>query len=134
MTASVELHGVCHERFQPIRDALAANFENGREIGASVAVIWRGETVVDLWGGSADRAQTRPWERDTIVQVFSISKIMLVLCMMMLVDRDQLDLDAPVARLASAEVPIPYAKHMEFAAIPQVDDIVAAALDLVGGR
>jgi pyruvate/2-oxoglutarate/acetoin dehydrogenase E1 component len=43
-------------------------------------------------------------------------------------------LDVPVARLASAEVPIPYAKHMEFAAIPQVDDIVAAALDLVGGR
>jgi pyruvate/2-oxoglutarate/acetoin dehydrogenase E1 component len=43
-------------------------------------------------------------------------------------------LDAPVARLASAEVPIPYAKHLEYAAIPQVDDIVAAALDLVGGR
>ena len=43
-------------------------------------------------------------------------------------------LDAPVARLASAEVPIPYAKHLETAAIPQVDDIVAAALDLVGGR
>jgi pyruvate dehydrogenase E1 component beta subunit len=43
-------------------------------------------------------------------------------------------LDAPVARLASAEVPIPYAKHLEFAAIPQIDDIVAAAVDLVGGR
>jgi CubicO group peptidase (beta-lactamase class C family) len=98
MTASVELHGVCHERFQPIREALAANFENGREIGASVAVIWRGELVVDLWGGSADRAGTRPWEEDTIVQVFSISKIMLALCMMMLVDRGKLDLDAPVAR------------------------------------
>ena len=98
MAAPVELHGVCHERFLPIREALVSNFENGREIGASVAVIWRGELVVDLWGGSADRARTRPWERDTIVQVFSISKIMLALCMMMLVDRDQLDLDAPVAR------------------------------------
>jgi len=41
-------------------------------------------------------------------------------------------LDAPVARLASAEVPIPYAVHLETAAIPQVDDIVAAARDLVG--
>ena len=98
MAAPVELHGVCHERFLPIREALVSNFENGREIGASVAVIWRGELVVDLWGGSADRARTRPWERDTIVQVFSISKIMLALCMMMLVDRGQLELDAPVAR------------------------------------
>ena len=42
-------------------------------------------------------------------------------------------LDAPVGRLASVEVPIPYAKHLETAAIPQVDDIVAAATDLVGG-
>ena len=98
MATPVELQGFCHERFQPIRDALVSNFENRLEIGASVSVIWRGETVVDLWGGSADRARTRPWEQDTIVQVFSISKIMLVLCMMMLVDRDQLDLDAPVAR------------------------------------
>ena len=98
MAGPVEIHGVCDERFRSIRDALAANFGNGLEIGASVSVIWRGETAVDLWGGLADRARTRPWERDTIVQVFSISKIMLVLCMMMLVDRDQLDLDAPVAR------------------------------------
>ncbi|CAN1572234.1 AmpC Beta-lactamase class C and other penicillin binding proteins [Caulobacteraceae bacterium] len=98
MTASFELHGACHESFLPIREALVSNFENGREIGASVAVIWRGELVVDLWGGSADRAGTRPWERDTIVQVFSTGKIMLVLCMMMLVDRGKLDLDAPVAR------------------------------------
>jgi CubicO group peptidase (beta-lactamase class C family) len=98
MDAPVEIHGVCHERFLPIREALVSNFENGREIGASVAVIWRGELVVDLWGGSADRARTRPWERDTIVQVFSSSKIMLALCMMMLVDRGRLDLEAPVAR------------------------------------
>jgi pyruvate/2-oxoglutarate/acetoin dehydrogenase E1 component len=42
-------------------------------------------------------------------------------------------LDAPIARLASLEVPIPYAKHLETAAIPQVDDIVRAARDLVGG-
>ena len=97
MTAPVEIHGVCHERFLPIRDALVSNFGNGLEIGASVAVIWRGETVVDLWAGWADRARTRPWERDTIMQVFSTSKIMLVLCMMILADRGRIDLDAPVA-------------------------------------
>ena len=41
-------------------------------------------------------------------------------------------LDAPVGRLASLEVPIPYAKHLETAAIPQVADIVSAAHDLTG--
>jgi CubicO group peptidase (beta-lactamase class C family) len=98
MNASIEIHGVCHERFLPIRDALAANFANNLEIGASVTVIWRDETVVDLWAGWADRARTRPWKENTLVQVFSTSKIMLVLCMMILVDRGQLDLDAPVSR------------------------------------
>lgn len=98
MAAPVKLYGVCDERFLAIREALASNFGNGLEIGASVAVIWRGETMVDLWGGSADRAGTRPWERDTIVQVFSTSKIMLALCMMMLADHGLIDLDAPVAR------------------------------------
>jgi pyruvate dehydrogenase E1 component beta subunit/2-oxoisovalerate dehydrogenase E1 component len=44
------------------------------------------------------------------------------------------DLDAPVGRVCSAEVPIPYPKHLEDAAIPQTDRIVAAAMDLVGGR
>jgi pyruvate/2-oxoglutarate/acetoin dehydrogenase E1 component len=42
-------------------------------------------------------------------------------------------LDAPVSRLAGVEVPVPYAKHLETAAIPQVVDIVRAAHDLVGG-
>jgi len=54
--------------------------------------------VVDLWGGHADSARTRPWERDTIVNVFSTSKAMTALCALILVDRGQLDLDAPVAR------------------------------------
>lgn len=44
------------------------------------------------------------------------------------------DLDAPVARVCSEEVPIPYAKHLEQAALPSVDDIVAAVRDLPGIR
>ena len=57
-----------------------------------------GEPVVDLWGGHADAARTRPWERDTIVNVFSTTKAMTALCAHMLADRGLLDLDAPVAR------------------------------------
>ena len=44
------------------------------------------------------------------------------------------DLDAPVARVCSAEVPIPYAKHLEEAALPQTAGIVAAAQNLLGDR
>jgi pyruvate dehydrogenase E1 component beta subunit len=44
------------------------------------------------------------------------------------------DLDAPVARVCSAEVPIPYAKHMEDAALPQVSGIVAAAQEVLHGK
>jgi pyruvate dehydrogenase E1 component beta subunit/2-oxoisovalerate dehydrogenase E1 component len=44
------------------------------------------------------------------------------------------DLDAPVGRVCSAEVPIPYPKHLEDAAIPQTERIIAAAVEMMGGR
>ena len=96
MTA--EIHGTCAPRFDAVRDAFAANFDAGREVGASFAATLDGEPVVDLWGGDADRAGTRPWERDTIVNVFSTTKAMTATCAHMLVDRGLLDVDAPVAR------------------------------------
>jgi pyruvate/2-oxoglutarate/acetoin dehydrogenase E1 component len=42
------------------------------------------------------------------------------------------ELDAPIRRVCSAEVPIPYARHMEEAALPQVPEIVAAAREIFG--
>ena len=93
------VEGACDPRFAAVRDAFAANFEAGREVGASFAATVDGRTVVDLWGGHADAARTRPWERDTIVNVFSTTKAMTALCAHMLVDRGLLDLDAPVAQL-----------------------------------
>jgi CubicO group peptidase (beta-lactamase class C family) len=56
-----------------------------------------GEPVVDIWGGWADEARTRPWERDTLVDVFSVGKAMAALCVLLLVQRGEADLDAPVA-------------------------------------
>ncbi|WP_231498043.1 serine hydrolase domain-containing protein [Pseudonocardia halophobica] len=67
------------------------------EVGASVAVDLDGETVVDLWGGHRDEGRTTPWTRDTIVSVFSSSKPVTALAILVLVDRGLLDLDAPVA-------------------------------------
>lgn len=98
MANTVEIHGHCDQRFSSVKEAFARNFESGEDIGASFAATIDGKFVVDIWGGYADAAQTRPWERDTIVNVYSTTKAMTALCALMLVDRGLLDLDAPVAR------------------------------------
>ncbi len=98
MTATVEIEGDCAPRVAAVRDAFAANFAAGRKVGASFAATVGGESVVDLWGGHADRERTRPWQQDTIVNVFSTTKAMTALCAHMLIDRGLLDVDAPVAR------------------------------------
>jgi CubicO group peptidase (beta-lactamase class C family) len=67
-------------------------------VGASFCATKDGETVVDLWGGFADAEKTRPWERDTIVNVYSTTKTMTFLCALILADRGELDFDAPVAK------------------------------------
>ncbi|MFD9498452.1 serine hydrolase domain-containing protein [Streptomyces sp. NPDC060035] len=90
-------HGHCDDRFATVRDAFAANFEERDELGAAVTVLVDGSPVVDLWGGWADKDRTRPWERDTLVNVWSTTKGPIALCAHILVDRGLLDLDAPVA-------------------------------------
>ena len=74
------------------------SLDAGTDVGASVAVLVDGEPVVDIWGGHADEARTKPWERDTITNVWSTTKTMTFLCMLMLADRGELDFQAPVAR------------------------------------
>lgn len=88
-TAIVEIHGQCHPDFQPVRDMFANSFAMGLERGASVAVTLHGESVVDLWAGEADGAG-RPWERDTIVNVWSTTKTMSVICLLVLADRGEI--------------------------------------------
>ncbi len=98
--ADVEIHGTCDDRFAAVKAAFAANFAQGTEDGASVAVTVDGEMVVDLWAGNAvaesAEAATAPWQEDTIVNVYSTTKTMAGLCMLMLADRGQLDFNAPV--------------------------------------
>ena len=92
------VQGTCDERFAAVRDAFEANFTNGDDVGASVAVTLDGEMVVDLWGGHVDVAKTAPWEQDSIINVWSTTKTMLALSALMLADRGEIDLHAPVAR------------------------------------
>ncbi|GAB2728470.1 serine hydrolase domain-containing protein [Streptomyces bullii] len=89
--------GHCDRRFAAVRAAFEENVRERGELGAAVTVMVDGVTVVDLWGGWADAARTRPWERDTLVNVWSTSKGPVALCAHILADRGLLDLDAPVA-------------------------------------
>jgi CubicO group peptidase (beta-lactamase class C family) len=92
------IEGEFDERFHGVAEALSKNLDQGLDVGASVAVVIDGEPVVDIWGGHKDPERSEPWERDTIVNVFSTTKTMTALCALVLVDRGELDLHAPVVR------------------------------------
>jgi CubicO group peptidase (beta-lactamase class C family) len=80
-----------------VREAFAANFEEFGEVGAAVAVHVEGRPVVDIWGGLADQATERPWAEDTLALVFSTTKGLTAICALLLWERGELDIDAPVA-------------------------------------
>jgi CubicO group peptidase (beta-lactamase class C family) len=94
----VDIHGICSGTFSGVREVFGRHLDTGADIGASVAVFIGGEPVVDIWGGCFDEARTRPWERDTLVNMFSTTKTMTALCALILADRGALDLHAPVTR------------------------------------
>lgn len=80
-----------------VREAFAENLKHGDETGAAVCVYVSGTKVVDLWGGFANLEQRRPWQQDTIVNVYSIGKGVLSALVLALAERGQLDLDSTVA-------------------------------------
>ncbi|MHA1235260.1 MAG: serine hydrolase domain-containing protein, partial [Promethearchaeota archaeon] len=94
----MKIDGYCDERFISVKHAFEKNFKLGLEIGSSFAVSLNGKLVVDIWGGYSDSAKTKSWEKDTIVNVFSTTKVMTALCVHLLVDKGVIDVDAPVAK------------------------------------
>jgi CubicO group peptidase (beta-lactamase class C family) len=84
--------------FGAVADAFAANFDERGDVGGACAVYLDGEAVVDLWGGFADRAAGRTWERDALVLTFSTTKGVTAVCCNRLVEQGRLDPDAPVAQ------------------------------------
>jgi CubicO group peptidase (beta-lactamase class C family) len=94
----VEVHGSVATSFAPVREAFAEVLAEQPGTGASFAVWHDGQWVIDLWGGFADAAHTRTWERDTLVMPYSVAKPFAALCVLTLVDRGLVDLEAPVQR------------------------------------
>lgn len=86
--------------FEPVRDAFAANFERTgdyAEVGAALCVYRRGEMVVDLWGGHADAARSKPWAADTLVNVWSTTKTATAVAIARCVDSGLIAYDQPVS-------------------------------------
>ncbi|SCF08441.1 CubicO group peptidase, beta-lactamase class C family [Micromonospora chaiyaphumensis] len=99
--------GRMQERFAPVRDCFHDLFATGRETGAALAVWYDGAPVLDLVGGTRAAVPPgavvpavgaeAPWRPDTLVNVYSVGKPVVALCLLLLVDRGRVDLDAPVS-------------------------------------
>ncbi len=94
-----EIRGFCPPRFEAVRAAFAANFDEDRELGARFALAIDGEIVIDLMGGWADRAMSRPFAGDTLTPVFSTTKAMASLMVARLVGQGRLAYETPVAEI-----------------------------------
>ncbi len=94
MAASIE--GFVAPGFEPVAEEFARNFTERGDFGAAFSAMQHGRVVVDVWGGFA--AAGRPWQRDTLQVIFSGTKGLMASCILLLLERGQLDLDTPVAR------------------------------------
>lgn len=95
----VQIQGYFDLRFEAVRDQFAALFEGAQERGAALCVQMGGETVLDLWAGTADKDGQQAWHSDTLLNLFSCTKTYAAVTALQLVGEGKLDLDAPVARL-----------------------------------
>jgi CubicO group peptidase (beta-lactamase class C family) len=96
--AEVPVHGAADPAFAPVADAFRELLATGRETGAALAVFVDGRPVLDIWGGWADSARTRPWLRDTLVTTFSVGKPIAALALLRRVADGTIALDAPIIR------------------------------------
>ena len=92
----VTVHGKVKPGFEGVSEAFANNFADGFEVGASVAVVYKGEMVVDIWAGHREMERTSDWQSDTLVNVWSTTKTMMFLTLLTLADRGEISLTDPV--------------------------------------
>lgn len=91
------IRGTCDPAFRSVREAFAANLEEG-EVGAACSVTVDGRVVVDIWGGSATPDQRREWTRETMVNAYSVGKPVVALMLLQLVERGRVELDGAADR------------------------------------
>jgi CubicO group peptidase (beta-lactamase class C family) len=92
------INGYCDERFVEAKKIFEESIDSGFELGCAITLEVEGEVVLDLWGGHSDLDKTEEWKEDTIVNVFSTTKGMAAMCLLQLVEKGLIDLDAPVSQ------------------------------------
>jgi CubicO group peptidase (beta-lactamase class C family) len=93
-----DVQGYVSRGFEVVREAFAENFSRRRELGGACCAFYGREKVVDLWGGIRNRQTGEPWERDTMVLVYSATKGLAAMTMAMAHSRGWLDYEQPVCR------------------------------------
>ena len=94
---NTNITGDCAPGFEALKSAFENNFKEHGDIGASLCIYQHGKKRVDLWGGHADITKSKPWEKDTLVNVWSTTKGMMALCVARLADQGKLDMERAVA-------------------------------------
>ncbi|KAI1500310.1 beta-lactamase [Biscogniauxia marginata] len=93
-----QVHGNCSPRFEEVRTLFQQFIDSGEEVGASITVNLDGENVVDLWGGYADPGRTRAWNEDTIVTLFSTTKMICSVAVLKLIDSGAISVNDKVSK------------------------------------
>lgn len=94
----MQIQGYYDLKFEGLKEAFASLFDDPQERGMALCVQIGGETVVDLWAGSADKDGQQAWHSDTILNLFSCTKTFTAVTVLQLVGEGKLELDVPVAR------------------------------------
>src|SRR5215472_16116637 len=92
------IQGYVKPNFEAVRETFAENFVRRREVGAACCVFYRGDKVVDLWGGIRNKRTGEPWEQDTMVVVHSATKGLAAMTLAIAHSRGWLDYEQPVCR------------------------------------
>jgi CubicO group peptidase (beta-lactamase class C family) len=93
------IHGTVDAKFAKVKSAFESCFADGLERGGAVAVIVDGKLVADLWGGHANQLKTKPWQQNTLVNVWSATKGVMALAIAQMVERGKLRYDDPIAKV-----------------------------------
>ncbi len=96
-TQSAPVSGDVSTGFDEVRDAFTDNFTRRGELGGACCVYYRGKKVVDLWGGIRNEGTGEPWERDTMVIVYSATKGLAAMALAVAHSRGWLDYDERVS-------------------------------------
>lgn len=92
----VPISGYVKPGFEKVKSTFEENFKLRKEVGAACCVYYRGNKVVDLWGGFRDKKRKQYWEEDTLSIAFSTSKGLSSLAFSILHSRGLIDYDEKV--------------------------------------